>query len=52
MRRRLTVAVIALVVATVALTSVGSYVLIRRATIQTAERELQGEARAISHTGA
>ena len=50
MRRRLTVAVIALVVATVALTSIGSYVLIRRATVQTAERELQGEARAISHT--
>ena len=50
MRRRLTVAIIALVVVTVAVTSVGSYVLIRRATISTAEQELAGEAEAISTT--
>ena len=50
MRTRLTVAVIALVVVTVALTSAGSYVLIRRATVQTAQQELAGEARAISTT--
>ncbi|MGA2837283.1 MAG: HAMP domain-containing sensor histidine kinase [Acidimicrobiales bacterium] len=50
MRRRLTIAIIALVVATVALTSIGGYVLIRRATVTTAEQELAGEARAISAT--
>ncbi len=50
MRRRLTIAIIALVVATVAVTSIGSYVLIRRATIQTSTRELAGEAQAISTT--
>jgi two-component system sensor histidine kinase BaeS len=49
-RRRLTVAIIALVVATVAVTSVGSYVLIRRATVSTSTRELAGEAQAISTT--
>jgi len=49
-RKRLTIAIIALVVVTVALTSIGSYVLIRRATISTAERELSGEAKAISTT--
>jgi len=49
-RRRLTVAVIALVVVTVAVTSIGSYVLIRRATISTSQRELAGEAKAISKT--
>ena len=50
MRRRLTIAIIALVVVTVAVTSLGSYVLIRRAAVSTAERELRGEARAISTT--
>jgi len=50
MRRRLTIAIIALVVATVAVTTIGSYVLIRRATVTTAQQELAGEARAISHT--
>jgi signal transduction histidine kinase len=49
-RRRLTVAIIALVVATVALTSLGGYVLIRRATVMTAQQELAGEAQAISTT--
>ena len=50
MRKRLTIAIIALVVVTVAVTSIGSYVLIRRATISTAEHELSGEAKAISTT--
>jgi two-component system sensor histidine kinase BaeS len=50
MRRRLTIAIIALVVVTVAVTSIGSYVLIRRATVTTAQRELGAEARAISDT--
>ena len=50
MRRRLTVAIIALVVATVAVTTISSYVLIRRASISTAQQELAGEARAISST--
>jgi len=49
-RKRLTVAIIALVLVTVAVTSIGSYVLIRRATISTAERELSGEAKAVSTT--
>ena len=39
-RQRLTIAIIALVLVTVAATSIGSYVLIRRATISTAEQEL------------
>jgi signal transduction histidine kinase len=50
MRRRLTVAIITLVVITVTLTSISSYVLIRRATISTAQQQLAGEARAISKT--
>ena len=50
MRRRLTVAIIALVVGTVAVTTIGSFVLIRRATVSTAQQELSGEAQAISHT--
>jgi len=50
MRRRLTVAIIALVVMTVTATSISSYVLIRRAAIATSQRELAGEARAISKT--
>lgn len=50
MRRRLTIAIIALVVMTVAATSISSYVLIRRATITTSQRELAGEARAVSKT--
>jgi len=50
MRRRLTIALIALVVASVALTSIGSYVLLRRATVANAQSELAQEAQAISHT--
>jgi len=50
MRRRLTIAIIALVVATVAVTSVGSFVLIRRAVVSSAQQELDSEARAISRT--
>jgi len=50
MRRRLTIALIALVVGTVALTSIGSYVLIRRVTVTNAQQELAQEARAISDT--
>jgi len=46
----MTIAIIALVVATVTVTSISSYVLIRRATISTSQRELAGEARAISKT--
>ncbi len=49
-RRRLTIAIIALVVVTVAVTSIGSYVLIRRATVSTAQEELAREAQAISRT--
>ena len=50
MRRRLTVAIIALVVATVAVTTIGSYVLIRRAAVTTSQTQLADEARAISRT--
>jgi two-component system, OmpR family, sensor kinase len=50
MRRRLTIAIITLVVVTVAVTSLGSYVLIRRATVSTAQQELAGDAKAISTT--
>ena len=50
MRRRLTIALIALVVGTVAVTSIGSYVLIRRATVSTSQQQLASEARAISRT--
>ena len=50
MRRRLTAAIIALVVVTVAVASLGSYVLIRRAAFSTAQQELAGEAQAISTT--
>jgi two-component system sensor histidine kinase BaeS len=49
-RRRLTIAVIALVVVTVAVTGLGSYALIRRASVATAEQELAREAKAISTT--
>ncbi|HEX7460268.1 MAG TPA: hypothetical protein VF279_06525, partial [Acidimicrobiales bacterium] len=50
MRRRLTIAIIALVVATVAAASIGSYVLVRRAIISNSQQELAGEAKAISST--
>ena len=50
MRRRLTIAIIALVVVAVAVTSLGSYVLIRRATVSTAQQELASDAKAISTT--
>jgi two-component system sensor histidine kinase BaeS len=48
MRRRLTVAILLLVAATLLVTTVSSYVLIRRAVVTTAQRELNGEAQAIS----
>ena len=50
MRRRLTVAIIALVVVAVAVASISSYVLIRRAGISATQQELAAEARAISTT--
>ncbi len=50
MRRRLTITSIALVVVAVAVTSIGSYVLIRRATVSTAQQELARQAQAISRT--
>ncbi len=50
MRRRLTVAILVLVAATLIVTTVSSYVFIRRAVITTSQRELNGEAQAISHS--
>lgn len=50
MRRRLTIAILLLVAATLVVTSVGSYVLIRRAAISSGQQELAGQARAISAT--
>ncbi len=50
MRRRLTVAVLLLVAGTVVATSLASYVLVRRATLATAQQELSGQGRAISTT--
>jgi two-component system sensor histidine kinase BaeS len=48
MRRRLTVAILVLVAATLLVTTVTSYFLVRRAVIQTAQRELNGQAQAIA----
>lgn len=50
MRRRLTVAVLLLVAGTIVATSVASYVLVRRATLATAQQELSGQGQAISTT--
>jgi signal transduction histidine kinase len=50
MRRRLTIAILLLVAATLVVTSVGSYLFIRRAAISTVQQELTGQARAISTT--
>jgi signal transduction histidine kinase len=50
MRLRLTVAILLLVAATLLVTTVSSYYLIRRAAVSTEQRELDGEAQAISKT--
>ncbi len=50
MRRRLTIAILALVAATLVATSVVSYVLIRRAAVTTTQHELVGQGSAISRT--
>ncbi len=47
MRRRLTVAILAVVIGTLVLTVVGGLLLVRRATISTAENEIASEAQAI-----
>ncbi len=47
MRRRITVAILAVVIGTLVLTVVGSLLLVRRAAISTAENELTTEAEAI-----
>ena len=48
MRRRLTVAILVLVAATLLVTTVSSYILVRRAVITTSQRELDVEAQAIA----
>jgi signal transduction histidine kinase len=48
MRRRLTIAILLLVAATLVVTSIGSYVLIQRAAISSGQEELAGQARAVS----
>jgi signal transduction histidine kinase len=50
MRRRLTIAILVLVAATLAVTSIGSYFFVKRAAISTGQEELAGQARAISAT--
>ena len=50
MRRRLTISLLVLLAATLAVTTVGSYLLIRRAAVSTAQQELSGQARAIATT--
>ncbi len=50
MRRRLTISVLVLIALTLAVTTVGSYFFIRRAGISTTQRELAGQAKAISTT--
>jgi methyl-accepting chemotaxis protein len=50
MRRRLTIAILVLVAATVVVTTVGSYFFIQHAAISTGQQELAGQARAISAT--
>ncbi len=48
MRRRLTIAILVLVAATLVVTAVGGFYFIRRAAVTTAQQELSGQARAIS----
>ncbi len=50
MRRRLTIAILALVAATLVVTSIGSFEFIKRAALSTAQQELAGEGRTISQT--
>jgi two-component system sensor histidine kinase BaeS len=50
MRRRLTIAILVLVAATLLVTTAGSYILIQHAAISTGQQELAGQARAISAT--
>ena len=50
MTRRLTIAILLLVAATLIVTSLGGYFFVRRAAISTAQQELVGQARAISDT--
>jgi hypothetical protein len=50
MRRRLTIAILLLIAATVVVTTLGSFFFVRRAAISTTQRELAGQARAISTT--
>ncbi len=50
MRLRLTVAILLLVAGTLLVTTVSSYVLIRRAVITTSQRELRAEAASIAHS--
>ena len=50
MRRRLTIAIVVLVAATIAVTTIGSYYFIRRAAISTAQQELNRQGRAVSRT--
>jgi two-component system, OmpR family, sensor kinase len=50
MTRRLTIAILILVAATLVVVRLGSYFFVRRATVSTAQQELVGQARAISTT--
>ena len=50
MTRRLTVAILLLVAATLIVASLGSYLFVRRAAVSTAQQELVGQGRAISTT--
>jgi signal transduction histidine kinase len=50
MTRRLTVAILLLVAATLIVASLGSYLFVRRAAVSTAQQELVGQGRAISST--
>jgi two-component system sensor histidine kinase BaeS len=50
MRRRLTIAILVTVAATLAVTIVGSYYFIKHAAVSTGQQELAGQARAISQT--
>ncbi|HLH27288.1 MAG TPA: HAMP domain-containing sensor histidine kinase, partial [Acidimicrobiales bacterium] len=50
MRRRLTVAILLLVAATLVVTSLGSFSLVRHAALSTAQQELAAEGRTISNT--
>lgn len=52
MRRRLTVAMLLLVAATLVVTGIGSFYFVRRAAVTTAQTELAGQGRAIERTAA